>query len=156
MTTSINVRPKLVRAGEGETHVVGLERVTFLLTDDDTDGVFSLGLLTVEPGGGPPPHVHHREDEVFVMLSGELQVWTPQGWFTARSGDVVFLPADVPHTHRNDSSESARLYLLANPAGFERFCAQLARLFEASGGPSSSDVAQVAEEHGLSLLPPLP
>ena len=30
------------------------------------------------PGGGPPPHIHHREDETFQMLEGEYE-WTVGG-----------------------------------------------------------------------------
>lgn len=148
------LQPRLIRPLEGETHVVGADRVTFLLTGDDTDGAFMLGLVTVEPGGGPPPHVHHREDEVFVMLQGEVEAWTPSGWQTARAGDVVFLPADVPHTYRNASNEVARFYVFANPSGFEHFYADLARAFAAPGGPTPTALAATAEQHGIEFLPP--
>jgi quercetin dioxygenase-like cupin family protein len=146
-------RPKFVRAGGGDTHVVGPDRVTFTITGDDTDGAFVLGLVTVEPGGGPPPHVHRREDEVFIMLAGEIEAWTPAGWQVLRAGDVAFLPADVPHTYRNAAGEPARFYVFANPAGFERFYARLAGLFAAPGAPVPADVALAAEEHGITFLP---
>ena len=44
----------------------------FLATGEDTDGKYALWEATVPPGGGPPPHVHSREEEGFYILEGEI------------------------------------------------------------------------------------
>jgi mannose-6-phosphate isomerase-like protein (cupin superfamily) len=48
---------------------------------EQTGGAFTLLEAVVPLGGGPPPHIHHLEDEVFVILEGELLVT----WLVARS-----------------------------------------------------------------------
>src|ERR1700754_3843878 len=40
---------------------------------EPTAGAFALVEASVPPGGGPPPHLHTREDEAFYLLDGELQ-----------------------------------------------------------------------------------
>ena len=44
----------------------------------DTGGVISVVESHDVPGGGPPPHIHHREDETFQILEGEYE-WTVGG-----------------------------------------------------------------------------
>jgi mannose-6-phosphate isomerase-like protein (cupin superfamily) len=44
----------------------------FLATGEDTNGKYTLIEALVGPGGGPPPHVHSREDEGFYILEGEI------------------------------------------------------------------------------------
>jgi mannose-6-phosphate isomerase-like protein (cupin superfamily) len=36
----------------------------------DTGGVVSVVESHDVPGSGPPPHIHHREDETFQILEG--------------------------------------------------------------------------------------
>ena len=52
----------------------------------DTGGVVSAVESHDVPGGGPPPHIHHREDETFQILEGEYE-WTVGGkTFIAQKG----------------------------------------------------------------------
>ena len=44
----------------------------FLATGEDTNGKYALFEALVPPGGGPPPHVHSREEEGFYVLEGEI------------------------------------------------------------------------------------
>jgi len=44
----------------------------FLATGEDTNGKYALLEAIVPPGGGPPPHVHSREEEGFYILEGEI------------------------------------------------------------------------------------
>ena len=40
----------------------------------DTGGKISAQLSNAPPGFNNPPHVHTREDEVFYVISGEIQI----------------------------------------------------------------------------------
>jgi quercetin dioxygenase-like cupin family protein len=71
-------------------------------------------------GYGSPLHVHHREDEWFYVLSGELTFWIDGETTVAREGSFVYGPRDVPHTF-TVSSDEARFLLVVEPAGFENF-----------------------------------
>ena len=72
-------------------------------------------------GYGSPLHVHHREDEWFYVLSGELTFWIDGETKVAREGSFVYRPRDVPHTFIV-SSDEARFLLVVEPAGFETSC----------------------------------
>jgi quercetin dioxygenase-like cupin family protein len=44
----------------------------FLAVGDETDGKYAMFEAFVSPGGGPPPHVHSREEEAFYVLEGRV------------------------------------------------------------------------------------
>jgi len=64
-------------------------------------------------------HTHHREDEQFVLLDGQVTLWVGDRVHRLRSGDTVALPRGVPHAHRVTSAK-ARILTIATPGGFER------------------------------------
>ena len=52
--------------------VVG-DRYTYLVTGVETNGAFAMFEAYVPAGNGSPPHVHHREDEMFYVIEGEFE-----------------------------------------------------------------------------------
>ena len=46
--------------------------MTFLATGEDTHGQFALIEAVGRKGSDAPPHIHHREDEIFYVLEGEI------------------------------------------------------------------------------------
>src|SRR4051812_36649420 len=62
----------VLHAGEGRGHWLVQELLTPLVTGEQTDGAFSITMGISQPGGGPLPHVHHREDELFYVIEGEF------------------------------------------------------------------------------------
>ncbi|PZR65210.1 MAG: hypothetical protein DLM71_00105 [Chloroflexi bacterium] len=67
-----------------------------------------------------PLHIHHDEDEFFVVLSGEVRVQHGDSVIEAVSGSLIYGPRNVAHAFRVDSAE-ARLLLFFGPAGVEGF-----------------------------------
>ena len=47
--------------------------VTYKIPSHRTGGAYALFEVATPPGAGPPPHIHHREDEVFYVLEGEYE-----------------------------------------------------------------------------------
>jgi quercetin dioxygenase-like cupin family protein len=88
-------------------------------------GEQSNGLVTVIEGvveqGGPPLHLHQHEDEVVVVLDGELtyQVGEQRGVLTA--GGLLWFPRTVPHAVANLSGRACRFLTIVTPAGIEDF-----------------------------------
>ena len=75
----------------------------------DTGGVVSVVESHDVPSGGPPPHIHHREDETFQVLEGEYE-WTVGGkTFIAKPGATIFAPRGIPHTYRYLGQTPGRL-----------------------------------------------
>jgi hypothetical protein len=64
---SITHQPTLRKPTEGRTIAVVGDVYRFLATGDDTNGKYALWEAIVPPGGGPPPHVHSREEEGFYI-----------------------------------------------------------------------------------------
>jgi quercetin dioxygenase-like cupin family protein len=92
--------------------------MTFLATAEDTEGQFALIEAVSRKGNAPPPHIHHREDETFYVLEGEITVSVGDRTFKATSGTMVFLPRGVVHSFAI-KSERLRMLILATPAGLE-------------------------------------
>ena len=68
MTQSATVRTP----SEGRTIAVVGDVYRFLATGEETNGKYAIWEAIVPPGGGPPPHVHSREEEGFYVLEGEI------------------------------------------------------------------------------------
>jgi quercetin dioxygenase-like cupin family protein len=87
----------------------------------DTNGAFALSELTAYPEFGPPPHIHHREDESFYILEGQFEFLDNGRTFTASAGAFVYLPKGRLHMHRAAGGAPARALVLVTPAGIEKF-----------------------------------
>jgi quercetin dioxygenase-like cupin family protein len=91
-----------------------------------TGGQISVTELVLPEASSPPLHVHHREDEAFYVLEGQLTCRAGDQVLTATAGSFVWLPRDLPHTFRVDSP-TARILSLCVPGGFEEFFAAIGR-----------------------------
>src|SRR5215469_10306886 len=92
--------------------------MTFLATGEDTQGKFALIEAVSRRGNDPPPHIHHREEETFYVLEGEMTFSVGGQTIKATPGTMVCLPRDVAHSFVIDSEE-LRVLILLTPAGFE-------------------------------------
>src|SRR5215469_10167206 len=92
--------------------------MTFLATGEDTHGQFALIEAVARRGNVPPPHIHHREDEIFYVLEGEIVVSVGDHNIRGTPGTVIFLPRNVRHSFTIES-ETSRMLVLVTPSGFE-------------------------------------
>ncbi len=104
--------------------------------------------------------MHHREDEWFYVIEGELTLWVGGEVITAPAGAFVYGPRDIPHTFLV-SSEQARFLLVTEPAGFEGFMRALSEPAQRSeippaptAPPDFERLAAVAAEYGIEILGP--
>jgi quercetin dioxygenase-like cupin family protein len=84
-----------------------------------TAGALGLAEARFWPGMATPLHVHHREDEAFYVLDGQIRFRCGDEEFTASPGDFVFGPREVPHSFKVLGS-GARALVLMTPAGLEQ------------------------------------
>ena len=118
--TSTLLQAKRVPAGTGTAYWGPGELMTFLLTGEETGGALFLSELSVAPGGGTPPHIHHREDETFYILEGEMTASVCGQTIKGTPGTAIFLPRDVVHSFEIES-EQMRMLVLLTPAGGEGY-----------------------------------
>src|SRR5436190_18500019 len=115
-TTAIKA-PYFVEQGEARWY--GDSLWEFLVPSEATGGQLAVFQATVPRGFSPPRHIHTREDEVFLILDGEV-------WFDldgerrlAGPGASVYMPRGVAHTFRVESPV-ARMLGVMTPGGFEQ------------------------------------
>jgi quercetin dioxygenase-like cupin family protein len=94
--------------------------LTFLATGEDTGGQFALMEQVARKGNAPPRHIHHREDETFYVVEGEMTFSVGDETIKATPGTMVFAPRDVAHSFTIDS-EQVRILVMVAPAGAEGF-----------------------------------
>jgi quercetin dioxygenase-like cupin family protein len=116
---------------------------------DATAGALGIVELTLAPGDMPPLHVHHRHDEGWYVLEGEVTLFTPGAADVARAGDYVVGPRGVPHAYRAGDA-GARVLVTSMPAGFERFVAEVAGL----DAVDPEVLTAVAARHDIEILGP--
>ena len=93
----------------------------FLATGEETNNSFFQFEAIVPKGGGPPPHIHSREDESFYVVSGSLEMVLGDSTYQAKAGDFVFIPRGTVHRFKNVGSNTAVQLVTFVPAGMERY-----------------------------------
>src|SRR3954471_9303606 len=63
----------VMRPGEAAVHQLDDSVIETLLFGRRAGAAFDVFRGTVAPGGGPPPHIHRREDEVTFVVDGEFE-----------------------------------------------------------------------------------
>lgn len=74
-----------------------------------SDGI-CMHLLTVPPGGRAKAHKHETHETAIYVISGRaVMYWGEQleNFMTTEPGDMVYIPADVPHLPINTGHEPA-------------------------------------------------
>jgi len=112
-------RAQFVGPGEGRAIWFLRNRMNVKATAATTGGAFGLVESVIAPGFSPPLHVHHKEDEAFYVLEGEVTMQCGDRRFRATAGAFVFLPRDVPHTFVVEGDRPARMLTLLTPGGGE-------------------------------------
>jgi mannose-6-phosphate isomerase-like protein (cupin superfamily) len=116
-----NVTRAVIRKpGEGRTIAVVGDVYRFLALGEETDGKYALWEAIVPPGGGPPPHVHSREQEGFYVLEGEITFHIGDQRLVASAGMFANMPVGTPHSFKNEGSRPARMLISVAPAGLEQ------------------------------------
>lgn len=137
--------------------------VSFPTAHADADGLSAIECRAPYLHG-PPLHVHETQDELFVVLDGELRVHVDGDERRLAAGETAVLPKGVPHTFRVESAAGARWLAITTGADFEEFVRALGRPAESDGlppaGPPTPEQVEtlvaVAAEHRIAIVgPPL-
>lgn len=161
---SASDRSGTVEQGQELWHLGALVR--FQVTGKETDGRFWVAEHWAPRGYGPTLHSHDREDELFVVLHGELAMSVAGTEFVLEPGATGFGPRGIAHTFKV-SSPTAHFLVLGAPAGFERWFVRTGEPAVGSILPPSSAVAEIEHvvgspeyiqtlrDYGVEVLGPL-
>ncbi|MCC8247122.1 cupin domain-containing protein [Saccharothrix luteola] len=98
---------------------IGGSTFSVLLDSAATGGQLTVGRFAAEKGEAPPFHLHTREDEIFMLISGTALVWSgDEDAVELEEGGIIYLPRNVPHGYRI-TSDHADLLMIATPGGLE-------------------------------------
>ncbi len=149
-TKAVSVEP-----GEGQTiqGPVG-GPLTFKVRAEQTGGRLTVLENVIPPGEGPPLHVHVAEDESWYVLAGQLRFRLGAEIRTAPAGSFVFVPRGTPHCFQNVGDDPARILVMFNPSGMERFFDRFAQLGDGPADPEAFE--RIGAEVGMEVVgPPL-
>lgn len=147
------MKPIQVPQGRGQSvNILGIPML-IRIHGRDTNGIVSAVESHDVPGGGPPPHIHNREDETFQILAGDYEFTIGDKSILAKPGTTLFAPRGIAHTYRYLGQTPGKLMCIITPSGFEGFFEEIGALTpqEQQNIPR---VLEIAKKFGLEFLPP--
>jgi quercetin dioxygenase-like cupin family protein len=145
-----NLKPKIIKDKEGEVLNVLGDIQTHKLVGSETGNQILEWVDDVEPGVGIPPHIHTKEDEIFRVIKGQVEIIVDGKSTVLKAGDTAFAPKNIPHSWKVTGTEKAKMITSAFPAGIEVMFKELADL--PPGPPDFEKVAKICGNHGISFL----
>lgn len=154
-------QPTIRQPGEGRTIGVVGDIYRFLATAEDTGGKYAMWEAIVPPGGGPPPHIHSREEEAFYVLEGEITFQIGDNRLVATAGTFANMPIGSLHSFKNETSQPAKMIILVAPAGLEQMFFEVGQPVEpgatAASPPTKADIEKLlaaAPRYGVEIKVP--
>jgi mannose-6-phosphate isomerase-like protein (cupin superfamily) len=144
-------RPVIIEPGAGPQHNVLGDLVTVKIHGRDTGGVYSQIETVCGPKFGPPPHIHHREDETFFVIEGEFEFVCAGERITGGAGTIARLPRGVAHRFANIGDTPGRVLVTITPAGFEDFFVEVGALSPEQQAEMPR-IGALAERYGLEFV----
>lgn len=87
---------------------------------EDTGDAQTVLHALVPPGGGPPPHVHLRDDESFFVIEGEIDLTLGHETTRVGPGTFAFVLRGQRHAFKNNSGAPVRMLIWTAPGGLDR------------------------------------
>jgi len=126
--------------------MLGTSHIEVLVSAADSGDAVSVIAESCEPGGGPPPHIHTREDEFLMPLQGGFEYFNGTDWGPMpREG--VFTKRGNLHSWRKGKDGPGKILVVTTPGGFERFMFALRDVRLPDGLPT---LISVSADYGIS------
>jgi quercetin dioxygenase-like cupin family protein len=161
MTLDNALKPSAVHSDEGDARWWFGSLAIIKTTSADTGGQMTIVEVTEHAGAAAPLHVHHRDDEGFWVLEGDVTFEVGETTIEASAGDYVFGPRDIPHRFKVGDQGCRMLFILV-PGGIEDVIREtsepapsrtLPPLPEEDPTPEEIEgLKAIVKEHGYELL----
>jgi len=110
----VGVDPGITQAGTGEKGVVW--RILGHTYTMKSESASALAFETFDPPGTfVPPHVHPTQDEFIYVLENGFDLYLDGQHHRAGTGDLVRMPAGIPHGYYNLSNAPTRALFWVTP-----------------------------------------
>jgi mannose-6-phosphate isomerase-like protein (cupin superfamily) len=115
-----------------------------------TEGRLAIVEHTLPPKAlAAPLHRHSREDELSIVLEGQISAKLGGDIVVAPAGSYVLKPRGQWHTFWNAGEADLRFIELILPGGFDGYFERLAPMLRAAGGPDPAAIQRLAAEYGI-------
>jgi len=101
-------------------------RFKVVASTEQTGGIYACLECIAQKDSASPLHVHHNEDEHFLILEGTAHIAVGDKILDLPAGRTITLPRGVPHAWSNKSDAPFRSLALFNPGGFDQLCIEMA------------------------------
>ena len=78
---------------------------------------FSMGHVTLEPGGGQVPWHNQEQEEIYFIVEGTGEMCLGEERMEVGSGQAVYIPPRVFHQLTNTGTTPMRMIYCCGPAG---------------------------------------
>ncbi len=140
---TVNSRPEIQ-----DSHYVLGETLRPMLTNAMGSAIEIFDTRGI-PGGGPPPHTHAWE-EIYVVLSGEMEVMVDGTTTHLGQGGFAHVPANTPHGYR--TLDHTHFLTIVSRGNASKFFRQVATEVEMDP-PDIPGVLRIGASHGITFLP---
>jgi quercetin dioxygenase-like cupin family protein len=145
--------PKVVAAEQAREISLYDVKFRYGIGADQSDGLLSMLEVTIPPRTLVKPHIHSREDEFTLILSGTVGARLGDDTVEAiHAGSWLAKPRLVAHAMWNVTSEPARILEVVVPGGLERYFEQIAPILKEHGPDWTKRYHALGDEYGLTIL----
>jgi quercetin dioxygenase-like cupin family protein len=138
-----------LKNGEGAHIDFRGTKMTVKVSEEQSEGAYSLIEMVHPPNVGPSLHTHPRGAEAFYVLEGTYTIRCGQDLYAASVGDFIFIPKGIPHNYHSGACGGRVLVL--SPAGLENYFAGVADVLKV--GPITWELEQeIAKTFGQEFL----
>lgn len=156
---NVNPQPKrsekgfVVKATESrfdeKTKIGGKSPNDIKVSAKDTGGDLTIFEYTGNEKGGPPLHLHPKQDEIFYIVEGEYLFQMGEEKYNLKSGDTIFLPRKVPHTFAQLTDKGKMLFFFQPSGKMEDYFRAIGKL---TAPPSPQEGAQIFANHDMKVV----
>jgi quercetin dioxygenase-like cupin family protein len=152
-------KPSILLPDSARVYDIGRGEARILVGAEQSGGAWWLGSFRNDPGRRTSLHLHHSADEQFYALEGVISVWVDGSWHDLPPGALAVVPRGTPHALGNRTNQAVRFLNSGNPAGFERFFADVETTARHSpyGSPEFlAEVMKLYKKYDTDMFGPAP
>ncbi|MET0453046.1 MAG: cupin domain-containing protein [Mycobacterium sp.] len=105
----------------GQQVMVGKLPTTFEILADQVANAYSVVRQIIPPAVLMLPHAHENEDQVAIVLRGQLGVLVGQREWTVGAGEIAVRPRGLVHSVWNSTNEEVEILEITSPGDFEHY-----------------------------------
>lgn len=143
------MRYKHIKKATAEVHAeIGGETTVFMATGADTEGRVSIYDSLLPKGNGAPLHYHEIDDEIFYVISGQVEFVAAGETLVGNAGDMIIVGPRVPRKFQ--ALADSHLVVVNAPGGpSEGFLRDIMSL---EGPPTEIDRKRFIEKYGIHVI----